>query len=137
MSEPTFNGCVHLWLSSWMGWDQSKRQEDCPACPYCEIERLARELEEERELHLTARGQSDAYEMGMESWKGGYERLTREVEQLEACIHGLSEHAMKAAAEETRLRAALEQIADCPSIECARDPYLCKAWAREALEPKP
>ncbi len=33
-----------------------------------------------------------------------------EIERLESCIRGLSSHAMKAAAEETRLRAALEGI---------------------------
>ena len=62
-----------------------------------EYERLARELEEERELHLTARGQSDAYEMGMESWKGGYERLRAALEKiatdepLAACTVGCNE----------------------------------------------
>ena len=60
-----------------------------------------------------------------------YERLTRLVKIREAEIDWHVD-------EDKRLRAALEQIADCPSIECARDPYLCKAWAREALgEPKP
>ena len=109
MSEPTFNGCVHLWLSSWMGWDQSKRQEDCPACPYCEIERLARELEEERELHLTARGQSDAYEMGMESWKGGYERLTRELEMQQLVENRLRLSWDESDKEAKRLRAAISE----------------------------
>lgn len=35
-----------------------------------------------------------------------------------------------------RLRAELERIANCPSPECARDPFLCKAWARAALSPE-
>jgi hypothetical protein len=40
-------------------------------------------------------------------------------------------------AERDRLRAALQEIANCPSHECARDPFLCKSWAREALAGSP
>jgi hypothetical protein len=46
-SQPSgHKGCSHLWLSRWMGWDQSKKQEDCPPCPYCDIERLSTGVEE-------------------------------------------------------------------------------------------
>lgn len=49
-----------------------------------------------------------------------------EIERLEACIRGMSKHAMKAAAEETRLRAALERIV-------TMDDLLIGNVAREAL----
>lgn len=42
-------------------------------------------------------------------------RLEAEIERLEECIRGMSAHAMKAAAEETRLREALDHLATFPS----------------------
>ena len=111
----------------------------------CEIERLTRELEEERELHLTARGQSDAYEMGMESWKDGYERLTRELEAMEDARDIAQAEGALMEMERDRLRAALEQIAKGEGpFSLDNHQFACnvieesKRLAREALgEPKP
>lgn len=41
-----------------------------------------------------------------------------------------------AADEIEHLTRELERIASCPSEECARDPFLCKAWAKKALHRK-
>jgi hypothetical protein len=49
-SKRKLEGCSHLWLMSWMGWDQGKKQEDCPPCPYCVNERLRAALTEARTI---------------------------------------------------------------------------------------
>lgn len=54
-----------------------------------------------------------------------------EIERLESCIRGLSSHAMKASAEETRLRAALKLIAN-PDNRYEGEGE-CEAIAHEAL----
>ena len=110
-----------------------------------DYERLTRELEEERELHLTARGQSDAYEMGMESWKAGCERLTRELEAMEDARDIAQAAGALMEMERDRLRAALEQIAKGEGpFSLDNHQFACnvieesKRLAREALgEPKP